>query len=39
MTEFSVDVTAFAGTVVKLRIEMQVRQNYFSSAYDNFRLQ
>jgi len=38
MTHFSVDLTAFANTTVRLSVEMQVNNFFFDAQFDNFRL-
>jgi hypothetical protein len=38
MTTFEVDISAYAGRTIKLRVELEVRTGYFPAAFDNFRI-
>src|SRR5712691_3124270 len=38
MTHFSADLAAFAGTTVRLSVDMQVNLDFFDAQFDNFRL-
>jgi ELWxxDGT repeat protein len=39
MTSFSRDISAYAGTTVRLDIEMMVQDFYFDAAFDNFAIE
>lgn len=39
MTGFSFDVSRHAGSMVRIDVEMKVRQGYFDAGFDNFRIE